>query len=197
MSVISRRDNTIEFMFVFGNFIVVWNHVEIAARNILVRLTGGNLAATVISYQVGNVSLTDAMRVSSDWHPEIKDHLIHFATNMDVIRAYRNYYVHNLIGMGNDTSSGDVVGIVMALETKGKYRLTEKALRVPDLERISALADDLRKYGIALEDVLKSDDLGERLRLSSSLEKPTRPESLAKHVHDPRSPTPRPQSSPE
>jgi hypothetical protein len=171
-------------MFSFGHFIVNWNHVEIAARDILGVLTGGNAAARIVTYQMGNASLTDALRVSSAWHPEAQEHLTHFAKFMDVVRAYRNYYIHNLIGVGQ--AEGEVVGLVVALETKGRYRLTEKALRLSDLDYIYQHCNELRRYGLALEELLKAENLEDRVRLASLLEKPSLPEVLAKTVHDPQ-----------
>ena len=77
MAVVSKGSDQADFLFEFGHFIILWNHVELAARDILVWLAGGNITATILSQQTGNASLTDAMRGSSPWKPEAKEHLLH------------------------------------------------------------------------------------------------------------------------
>ena len=195
MTINSRKAENMEFMFSFGQFIVVWNHIELAARSILSWLAGDNTAAKILAYQIGNTSLTDAVRISSDWHPEAKEHLVHFANMMDTIRAYRNYYVHNLIGIGKIADTPEPVGLVMALNVRGKFVLHEKALRIADLDFIANHADQARQHGLKIVEILRKNSLADRIDAFASLEKPDLPKTLEKTVRDLTAPSSPPQSS--
>lgn len=188
MSVVPKDFDKAEFLFHFGQFIIVWNHLEIAARDVLSWLTGKSVTAQILSYQIGNASLTDAVRISADWHPTAKQHMLHFVKLMDTIRPYRNYYVHNLIGVAPEVEHGETIGIVIALNVRGKYVLHEKALKVADLKSISNHTDTARKYGLKTLDGLKITDLRQQIEFFASLEMPPLPETLEKHVRDPQAP---------
>lgn len=196
MAVVPKGSDQAEFLFAFGHFIILWNHVELVARDILVWLTGGNVAAQILSQQTGNASLTDSIRVSSAWHPDAAAHLVHFAKLMDTVRPYRNYYVHNLIGVLPEAETKEMIGVVMSLNVKGKYALYEKALRVAELDEISSFTDETREYGLKIHHILKSEiDMASRIAPFASLEKSTLPKTLVKSVRDPQAQIYQPQSS--
>lgn len=172
-----------EFMFHFGSMIAAWNLVEFAAKDILTTLCGSTPGSYILSHQIGNASITDATRVLTTWHPQAKDHLVHFTKLMDTLRAYRNFYVHNLHAV--EVVENQAFGVIMALNVKGKFGLQEKALSISELEELGAHLDRAHEYGDAIKKIVAQEMSIETYEQLSSLEKPSLPETLKKPPHDP------------
>ncbi len=172
-----------EFMFHFGSMIAAWNLVEFAAKDILTTLCGSTPGSYILSHQIGNASITDAIRVLTTWHPQAKDHLVHFTKLMDTLRAYRNFYVHNIHTVR--VVEEHPFGVVMALNVKGKFGLHEKALSIPELTELCEHLDHAHKYGGTIKMIVAQEVSVETYDQLALLEKPSLPETLKKPPHDP------------
>jgi hypothetical protein len=194
MSVIPYNDRNRDFAYGFLNMVATWNHLESAAKDIVTHMIGKSTGAMLAAHHLGNTSLTDAIRVGGQWTPAISDHLAHFANGMDTLRAYRNYYVHGIIGVGKNPDFGPI-GLVIMLEVRGKIKLTEKAVKLSDLTDLTIQMNMYRIYGVTLAALLeKRDDLAGIQDEISSLEKPIQPKTLVKNIRGQSEPPPPHQS---
>ncbi len=193
--VIANNEEGKNFTLAFATFVIKWNHLEGVARDIMQELIGAGYGSLIAVHHMGNASLTDAIRVSSSSSPAMSEHLVHFCKGMDVLRAYRNYYVHGLIGVGMNDDHG-AVGLVLMLQVKGRVKLTEKALQLDDLMGSINDASSYISYGKSIVSLLGSsiglDSLTDK---SSSLKKPLQPQTLEKRTRIEPAALPPPQSS--
>ncbi len=209
-------DHLASFCVAYTKAIMAWNNAENAAKDILNALSAGSVGATIAIHELGNVSLVGAINTVTDFLRSLQnelateraDHVSHFATGLDVLRAYRNYYVHTMRGLGKssradaESDKNPYVGLLYGLDVKGGYRYTHDDLDMQKLSKFTKHCMDLEQYGAAISRHLAHHSQNALAKLAaqtppplSSLQKPLWPEKLKKTRHNlitplPTSPSP-------
>jgi len=107
------RPDVAKFGVAFTRAIIAWNEIEESARAMLSSLSQGGIGVTIAVLHMGNIALQDALRavvdssregVFASMGPALPsqscDHILHFVDGMNVLRIYRNFFVHSIKGMG-------------------------------------------------------------------------------------------------
>ena len=193
------------FSVTFTRSIIAWNVAESAARSILMSFSKDGLGLIVATQHLGSIALRDALQTLADMtddnerpaSQEIAQHVKHFVDGMDVLRAYRNFYVHSLLSIGKSPYEvGVFQGRLHSIEARGRYSWVEQTVTVAELERFMVHTLELSEYGAGL-----SLNLGPGNALNpapkpplASLQKPLWPEKLKKHRNYLQERRPPPQS---
>lgn len=87
------------FYSALGELIVIWNQAENRLRAILVGLCGIGPRTWILTAELGAISLENALRSSSQdiALPDLKPHIEACIKWFNLLREYRNYYVHGII----------------------------------------------------------------------------------------------------
>ncbi len=183
----------VDFCMAFTTSVVAWNNVESAARSILVSLTKASQGAEAAFIHLGNVALKDAVLTVLDLmvgrnapaSKEVDSHVRHFIDGMDIIRGYRNFYVHSLIAIGVGEGAS-VRGLLFTQEAKGRFAWIQQEVSVEEMGKFLEHMLKLEKYASSLDCYLRGfRDRGEartgEMMPLASLEKPTWPQRLSKN----------------
>ncbi len=208
MSEPTFTEDRVRFSALFTRSIIAWNEAGDSARSMLEGLSQASLGSIIAIRQLGNASLKDALLVlckflrslENDLATEQASHIEHFVEGFDLLRVYRNFYVHNLRAMGpND--NGEFVGLLHAIEVKQQYSWVQQDLTMVDLREFTQQVDALRNYGDVIAKHVKPTNallgVAQGLTPLSSLQKPIWPDRLKKNRANLLEPRLLPQSSPE
>lgn len=176
------RGQTESFALEFLQMVAKWNQLETQARDLLKALLGGQHGHFVVSHHLGNVTLIDTLRTVAETSP-VGDEIRHFASGMDRIRLYRNYYVHGLIGVGIIEKSKDAgsVGILTSTQVKSGVKHYEEEVPLAKIRQVANVEDIFRDYGEMITAFVTQPSAA---RLASLREKPALPEPLTKRLRN-------------
>lgn len=139
-----------DFLAAFGEVIMEWNQAEARARRFLFELIGGHDASSyILLAHLGNVSLTDAISAYKEIRsPELVEHIGHYCTYFDRLREYRNYYVHGLMLVSPDWSTGvpNFCGEIEQITAKGRLAQTDDKVTAEDLKQLKNWMIELATY---------------------------------------------------
>lgn len=201
------RDDVATFCTMFTRAIIAWNNAEDSVRNILEGLSNASLGSTIAIRQLGNTSLQDAILVVAQMLDSLgnneskaqADHLRHLVQGFDILRVYRNFYVHNIRAMGkSDGADGEFAGMLHTIEVQGKYSWVQQDLTIRELRNFTQSLMELSQYASDIRDNIRPKNALMRLvrtpKPLSSLQKPTWPDKLSKNRENLIKPLPPPQS---
>jgi len=195
-------DDVAHFCVTFTRAVIAWNTAEDAARNLLLSLSKGGLGAQAAITHLGNIALLDALRTVVSVHTDLveqgsqeeAEHINHLISGLDIMRGYRNFYVHSIKGIGKkpqggakvETDDHDFVGLMHATEAKGRLAYINQYVTTAELVDFMRRVGQLSTYGNALQNVFANRNglagaLSPPPQLLSSLEKPIWPEKLKKN----------------
>lgn len=145
--------NLARFSVEFTSFAMTWNHCELIAKQIFQLIVGGGREeepAMAIAAELQNRSLLDIIEtiVATQGFEEIRPHIKHFNSGFRRILAYRNFYIHSLMGIE------DGVGGLLSLKAgKAGKRLAYRAenLTVEELDRLRIHMMSLIGYGAVIQ----------------------------------------------
>lgn len=180
------------FCVAYVRAICAWNNAEHSARDILTSLSEGGVGATIAIHQLGNVSLVDALKTVAKFIRSIgnplgdlqADHVEHFVEGLDRLRVYRNFYVHDIRGVGREPGSGKIIAQIYGVDVKGGYSLISETLRMAELSKFTRHCFDLETYGSAIAGNVTRSALKQYVTPKpeplASLQKPQWPDRLKK-----------------
>lgn len=182
------------FCISYVSALVSWNNAEKAAQEMLEGLANGGVAARIAIYQMGSASLVDALKTMASFYETLSageipqkyaEHIRHFVCGFEVLRAYRNFYVHQLRGL--QITDADCSGYLWDVDVKGGYRWTSGKLELQALVEFAEHCKTLETYGgavvRAISPLPKDPSLSDLEMKASlpSLQKPLWPKMLAKN----------------
>lgn len=204
-------DDLSRFAVTFMRAVIAWNNAESTARRILIAFGGRGIGLTVAAEHLGSVGLRDALNTLCDLlsgkeapHTnEVAGHVAHFVEGFDVLRAYRNFYVHSLKFTGKAPDDPKTFrGFLHSVEAKGRFAFVEQDLSTEDLEDFMKHTLALQRYGSEISSAIPGGTNAlnalaayANLKPLSSIEKPTWPERLKKHRSYLGESSPQPESS--
>ena len=138
--------------------------------------------------------------VDSEKSKEQADHLRHLVEGFDILRVYRNFYVHNLraFGRGPEPDS-EFTGTLHTIEVKARYSWVQQELTIPELRNFTQHLMELSQYAGEIKIAVGRTNaltalLSAKGKPLSSLQKPIWPERLKKNHENLITPAPPPQS---
>jgi hypothetical protein len=194
----SNQDDTARFATTFTRAIIAWNQVEDTARSLLKGFGTSSFSLTVAVDHLSGRSLKEALLTVCDamTDPEkapsatvTADHVTHFVNGMDILRGYRNFYVHSLKAIGHSLDDQSAFrGTLMATEAKGRYAFISQELPTEDLEAFMADVSALQHYGAEILETFPNKNTSAlsallpdaKRRPVPSLQKPTWPKPVTK-----------------
>lgn len=201
-------DDISAFAVIFTRAVIAWNNVERSGQSILQGLSEGGIGAMAAITHLKPVRFADALLAVADSYAqserednvEASHHIAHFVAGMDILRAYRNHYVHNLLAVGMKPGDPETFqGLLHVWEAKKKISYVQEDLSTEKLAvfmqhvlRLNNYGDELnrhfsRKASLAL--------LWKPKQPLASLEKPPWPSQLTKTRHYLTTPPHRPEAS--
>lgn len=189
------RNDVASFCTMFTRAIMEWNNAEDALRYILEGLSEGSLGATIAIRQLGNAALPEAILVVASFLESVEtekakeqaDHLRHLVEGFNILRAYRNFYVHNLRAMGRGIEpDSEFTGTLHAIEVKARYSWVQQDLTMSDLRQFTQQVMDLSQYASEVRETIKprnalARSLDQLPKSLSSLQRPFWPAKLKKN----------------
>lgn len=173
------------FCLAFVDMIINWNCVESEARNLLLSTANAGLGTYAAVISLGNAALSNAIQAEAEYLEQpASGHLKHFVKCMDVQRAYRNHYVHNISLLGRSMDGQQAGAMLTSLEAKPLIRHFQASVSDARLMEFADELEALRRYGSRLNRMLRYKFLGVLAEgdpaLESWPEKPPLPETLKK-----------------
>lgn len=189
------KDDLSRFAVTFTRSVIAWNNAENAARRILEDFGGSGLGVRVVAAHLTSNALRDALRTLCDLFSDpqlphssaLSGHVAHFTDGFDILRNYRNFYVHSLLGLGQKPDDPAIFrGYLHAIEARGRMAYVEQYVETAELESFMGHTLELKEYGSQIRDAIPADP---RSALAvfreavpvSALSKPIWPEKLAKN----------------
>jgi hypothetical protein len=118
-----------------------------------VTLCGQSAAIEILTAELSAVSLIQALNaISVTLDPPIMAAVESVTEYFDVLREYRNYYVHGIRAIGIRSEVG--VGLTFMASAKGKLRYAEDHVTSHDLNTLKTQAQVLTKATVAILDTV-------------------------------------------
>lgn len=143
------REEHYPLMAKFGHMVSIWNDVEYQWKFNLGMLenpkeqptqTAQMVTATLGSFQFIELAKTVVTELVQG---EAKSILIEAIRQLDIIREYRNFYVHGFQSVGW-RQNGEPVGFLLTFTTKGRYTQHDLAFNENDLDQLIDRLESLR-----------------------------------------------------
>ncbi len=136
--VVDMKNHLSPFFAAIGELVVSWNIAEGVLKTILVALCGENPKTWILTAELGNVALENAVRsASAALAPDkLKMHIDHAVEWFSRLREQRNYLVHGIQSVRLE--KGDPVGIISRVSAKKSLTLHQEYLttiRIDDLTK--------------------------------------------------------------
>ncbi|HEY0310872.1 MAG TPA: hypothetical protein VGC56_00105 [Allosphingosinicella sp.] len=176
--------------------ISVWNDVEYQWKACLPGLERpeepASRAVTIMTAHLGSLQFLDVARTIAHELVEgdARETLLEAIDQLNIIREYRNYYVHGFQSVGW-RASGEPVGFLVTFAARGRFTQHDLAFNEADLDQLIIRLDALRTVFGQVQNVLSGrvDPLaGEAYKLPAlppRLERLSKPKRL---LFDPPSP---------
>jgi hypothetical protein len=133
---ITSDPKTRELLAKLGEIAVQWNDLEAITQTMLANLVKGDAAIIILTAHMGSVSLLDALRtLSNEYGSEhIQSHVSHFLDFFEILRGYRNYYVHSIQATGYDLD-GSPLGHAFSYSARRRLITHVETIALSQLER--------------------------------------------------------------
>jgi hypothetical protein len=167
------KDN--RFLIAVGQLVVDWNFAEGWLRQLLVTLTQlDRETAQILTAELGAIGLENALSAFATHRlPDEEGAAVRHALKMyELLRAYRNYYIHNI---AFDAGS---FGVTAEVSAKGKVKANSDRLEPETLKAVSDQCAVLGGYIHLIHERISR--LGQHGALPPLPDKPPLPEKLAK-----------------
>jgi len=173
----------------FGYMVSIWNDVEYQWKSVLPRLEKPNdepsQTAQMMTASLGSLQFIElAKTVSQELVAEdARAVLIEALRQIDILREYRNFYVHGFQSVGW-RKGGEPVGFLLTFTARGRYTQHDLAFNEDDLDTIIDRLDALRLVFGRVSNVLSGqiDPITERPyalpELPAPLERLSKPKRL-------------------
>jgi hypothetical protein len=185
----------------FGTAVMSWNRAEGAMRQLLAGLCGGNtieanMRAQIVTAELGSAGLTYALGSFAEnlLPPEAAERVAHAVKYYNVLREYRNYYVHGLTSVVTGTQVA--LGAIITMTAKGKLIEHKDFIPVDKLTWLDTESVHLKEFTVAITRHLFWSGPAFGSPLSPLPHMQPVPDRLEKHRQPVRERFPPPQSSP-
>ena len=183
------RDEHYPLMAKFGHVVSIWNDVEYQWKSCLPRLerpgeepsqTAQMMTASLSSLQFLELARTIARELVRE---DARLVLLEALRQVDIIREYRNFYVHGFQSVGW-LGTGEPVGFLLTFTARGRYAQHDLAFNEADLDIIIDRLGSLRLVFGRVSNVLsgRTDPMTQRLyplpELPAPLERLSKPKRL-------------------
>ena len=132
-----------------GRLVVTWNALERTFSSLLEEMTNGGFPVKLLTVYASSTTICSAMRsYASDLLPahEAK-HIHHAITYFEILRAYRDYYIHGPVGtFGLNTDIPMAQMYTYSVSSKKRYTVHSEALTDDDLKYVITHCATLRTY---------------------------------------------------
>jgi hypothetical protein len=134
-----------------GEIVVKWNDAENFMNAILVELCGSNPKTWILTAELGNVGLENALRTAAaDIAPiHLREHLDHAIEWFSRLRETRNYYVHGIRRITTD-KGGTPLGIIQQVSAKSALVFHNEDLPLDRLRTLSGRINELTIFLLAI-----------------------------------------------
>jgi len=127
------------FLAALGQLVVDWNFAEGWLKTLLIHLAGSSQMATILTVELGAIGLQNALTAAAAHvlEPEPADRLVYAVKLYEVLRGYRNYWVHGTIFSAGD-EDGEPHGFTYVPSAKGKLQTHSQVVEIANVKQISA-----------------------------------------------------------
>lgn len=167
----------------FTNAIMMWNQAESSIKQIVQLLLGESTVSFAVAAEMKNLSLVRAVQVASkiDDLGDLSDHLRHYCIGFDILREYRNFYVHGIYA--TTVQDGTTALQMLTVDAPGKIRMSNPVITANDLQKYSQDVQNLIGYSVAIQIALGATGTGIDKMVAAydaKLEKPIWPTKVNK-----------------
>lgn len=140
-----------------GKIVFNWNTLERTISQILNTLVGEGDNVKILVTQLGNRTVTDSIKTFANefFKGKEREHLLHSVELFDILRGYRNYYIHSFNGVSTqlvevNTPSGPITAwdSVNTMATFSGLRVRKKLEEHKDIKRV----EDIKPIALLLKD---------------------------------------------
>lgn len=132
----------------FGELITIWNDLEYQWRSSLPRFdpSGESVVAMIALEHLPSMQLGWAARtiVTTLLRGPAKELLLEALTQLDLLREYRNYYVHGFQGVGSREVTGEPIGYFRTTTARGELLQHDRWIDEAELDEMMARLRGLR-----------------------------------------------------
>lgn len=149
----------------FGHMVSTWNDVDYQWKSCLPRLEapgqGVSNTAAIMIVHLGSLQFIDLARTVAQElvREDARDVILEAVEQLNIIREYRNFYVHGFQSVGW-RANGEPVGFLLTFTARGRFTQHDLAFNEADLdlmiERLDALRTVFGQVQIALEGRINS-----------------------------------------
>lgn len=134
----TRKEHIAPFYTAIGEIVVKWNDAENFMRAILIELCGSNPKTWILTAELGNVGLENALRTASaDVAPvHLREHIDHATEWFSRLREKRNYYVHGIRRITGDNDNMPF-GVIQQVSAKSALVFHDELLSIDALRDLS------------------------------------------------------------
>ena len=196
----SMKEKYEAFVREMGRLVLSWNSAEQHLVSLIRRIVVDTRAIDILTAHMTAEAKTQAIRVCASEMPDgdIKDSLLHACKYADILRDWRNHYVHNT---GQTFLGGEeLLGRTRQIKARHKLIVRHETVTTKDLERVQQSCEVFTDFAWRLDVWIEwqGKDFsnvylhGEPLSLPDM---PPLPLSLEEHRKSQQQPKPPPQSS--
>lgn len=134
----------------FGHLITIWNDTEYQLRSSLLLMENPqsfqtNATAEILAAHLGSVQLIQSAKTFANemLEGEIRDCMLEALHQLDLLRDYRNYYVHGFRAVGW-RPDGTPIGQLLTISARGRLTQHDEWCEEGDLDRLIAGLEQLR-----------------------------------------------------
>lgn len=134
----------------FGQMVSTWNDVEFQWRSALLRFERPETyevsgTAQILSSYLGSLQLIEAAKTVANEivHEDCRSVLLEAIARLDILRAYRNYYVHGFQAVGQK-QDGTSVGFLLTTSARGRLVQHDQWFEEHDLDTLIEHLNSLR-----------------------------------------------------
>lgn len=144
-----------------GKIVFNWNTLERTISQLLYTLVGDGDNVKILVAQLGNRTVTDSIKTFANefFEGKEREHLLHLVELFDILRGYRNYYIHSFNGVSVqfvevDSPLGPITAWdsdnpqanFSSLRVRKKLEEHKDVKRVEDIKPIALLLKDANTY---------------------------------------------------
>lgn len=148
----AAKEKVDAFLRALGLLVVEWNAAERWLTRLLRQTVRDSGFIDILTAHMTTDAKTQALRVCATELPrgEVRDRLIHACKFIDILREWRNLYVHST---GSSFQVGDDDAVGRTQQTKARHRLVvrQETVTRKELERIAEECRNFRNYAYRLE----------------------------------------------
>jgi len=128
------KEHIAPFYTAIGEVVVKWNDAENVTKAVLIELCGSNPKTWILTAELGNVGLENALRTAAaDVAPiHLRDHIDHAIEWFSRLREKRNYYVQGVRRITTDRRNAPI-GIIKQISAKSALVFHDELLSIDDL----------------------------------------------------------------